>query len=45
MAACHKSLEDKVTENLVRIKVGHDTYLEFMEMEPKSQPVKKFISK
>ena len=45
MAACHKALEDKVTENLVRIKVEHDTYLECMKMDPKSQPVQKFISK
>ena len=34
----------KVTENLERLKVEHAMYLECMEMDPKSQPAREFIS-
>ena len=37
--------DNKVTEKVERLKVEHVTYLECREMDPKSQPVRKFISK
>ena len=36
--------DNKVTEKVERLKVEHVTYLECREMDPKSQPVRKFIS-
>ena len=40
-----RQLAPKVTQKLERVKVEHATYLECIEMDPKSQPAREFISK